>query len=235
MRKKWQILWRWSIKTFKGHNFTYIIIGGRDYIIPWKVLYTRYISGIYCQLGDYMLPTFLFSSYLVHIEFIFPIFNFALLLHLGEKKTHNYETLRHQSSASILAISFLYLLSFCITTSWGQLDPLVASPFLMNNLCWSVGNFYVWLWILVIIYITPRKHLGTWTYPWKRYVPWKEPSILGFHTSECWFPGVYIVCIISRRNEFFGFALTTNFQLGNFQCETTGGGPVKNQLSTWWP
>ena len=32
-------------------------IGGRDYIIPYKAIYTWYISSIYSQLGDYMLPT----------------------------------------------------------------------------------------------------------------------------------------------------------------------------------
>ena len=31
--------------------------GGRDYITPQKAIYKWYISGIYCQLGDYMLPT----------------------------------------------------------------------------------------------------------------------------------------------------------------------------------
>ena len=36
-----------------------LVIGGRDlyYIIPWKAIYTWYTSGMYCQLGDYMLPT----------------------------------------------------------------------------------------------------------------------------------------------------------------------------------
>ena len=31
--------------------------GGRDYISPQKAIYKWYISGTYCQLGDYMLPT----------------------------------------------------------------------------------------------------------------------------------------------------------------------------------
>ena len=31
--------------------------GGRDYITPQKAIYKWYISGIYCQLGDYMPPT----------------------------------------------------------------------------------------------------------------------------------------------------------------------------------
>ena len=31
--------------------------GGRDYTIPKKAIYKWYISGIYCQLGHYMLPT----------------------------------------------------------------------------------------------------------------------------------------------------------------------------------
>ena len=30
---------------------------GRDYITPQKAIYKWYISGIYCQLGDYMPPT----------------------------------------------------------------------------------------------------------------------------------------------------------------------------------
>ena len=29
--------------------------GGRDYITPQKAIYKWYISGIYCQLGDYIL------------------------------------------------------------------------------------------------------------------------------------------------------------------------------------
>ena len=39
-----------------------LVIGGRDYIIPWKAIYTWYISGIYCQLGDYMLPTTFYKN-----------------------------------------------------------------------------------------------------------------------------------------------------------------------------
>ena len=31
--------------------------GGRDYITPQKAIYKWYISGIYCQLGDYIIPT----------------------------------------------------------------------------------------------------------------------------------------------------------------------------------
>ena len=38
-------------------SFLVPLIGGRDYIIPQKAIYKWYISGIYCQLGDYILPT----------------------------------------------------------------------------------------------------------------------------------------------------------------------------------
>ena len=31
--------------------------GGRDSITPQQATYKWYISGIYCQLGDYMPPT----------------------------------------------------------------------------------------------------------------------------------------------------------------------------------
>ena len=37
--------------------FQVLVIGGRDYITPQKAIYKWYISGIYCQLGDYMPPT----------------------------------------------------------------------------------------------------------------------------------------------------------------------------------
>ena len=41
--------------------FLVLVIGGRDYINPPKQRqgkeYTWYISDIYCQLGDYILPT----------------------------------------------------------------------------------------------------------------------------------------------------------------------------------
>ena len=39
-----------------------LVIGGRDYIIPQKAIYTWYISGIYCQLGDYMIPTTFYKN-----------------------------------------------------------------------------------------------------------------------------------------------------------------------------
>ena len=38
-------------------SFLVPLIGGRWYIIPQLAIYKRYISGIYCQLGDYMVPT----------------------------------------------------------------------------------------------------------------------------------------------------------------------------------
>ena len=33
------------------------LIGGRYHIIPQLAVYTNYIPLIYCQLGDYMVPT----------------------------------------------------------------------------------------------------------------------------------------------------------------------------------
>ena len=39
-----------------------LVTGGRDYITPQKAIYTWYISGIHCQLGDYILPTTLHKN-----------------------------------------------------------------------------------------------------------------------------------------------------------------------------
>ena len=39
-----------------------LVKGGRDYITPPRRQYTWYISGIYCQLGDYILPTTLYKN-----------------------------------------------------------------------------------------------------------------------------------------------------------------------------
>ena len=36
--------------------------GGRVYITPQEAIYKWYISGIYCQLGDYILPTTLYRN-----------------------------------------------------------------------------------------------------------------------------------------------------------------------------
>ena len=38
------------------------MIRGKDYITPQKPIYTWYISGIYCQLDDYILPTTLYKN-----------------------------------------------------------------------------------------------------------------------------------------------------------------------------
>ena len=46
----------WKIRQVQW-IFLVPVKGGRDYIIPQKAIYKWYISGIYCQLGDYMLPT----------------------------------------------------------------------------------------------------------------------------------------------------------------------------------
>ena len=43
--------------TFYQWIFQVPVKGGRDYITPQKAIYKWYISGIYCQLGDYMPPT----------------------------------------------------------------------------------------------------------------------------------------------------------------------------------
>ena len=42
---------------FINSCFWFPLIGGRGYIIPQLAVYTTYIPLIYCQLGDYMLPT----------------------------------------------------------------------------------------------------------------------------------------------------------------------------------
>ena len=55
--------WDFSTCIFVGGGaqdqwlFLVPIKGGRDYITPQKAIYKWYISGIYCQLGDYMPPT----------------------------------------------------------------------------------------------------------------------------------------------------------------------------------
>ena len=49
-----------SILGVKGHHqwsFLVPLIGGRWYIITQLAEYTTYIPLIYCQLGDYMVPT----------------------------------------------------------------------------------------------------------------------------------------------------------------------------------
>ena len=46
----------WTLPRYQW-IFLVPVKGGRDYIIPQKAIYKWYISGIYCQLGDYMLPT----------------------------------------------------------------------------------------------------------------------------------------------------------------------------------
>ena len=65
------IIWLTSSpnESFLGHAgpFLYqwilvLVLHGREYIVPKRRQcipgYTWYVSGIYCQLGDYMLPTF---------------------------------------------------------------------------------------------------------------------------------------------------------------------------------
>ena len=48
----------------KNHQWLFLVPlkGGRDYIIPQKAIYKWYISGIYCQLGDYMPPTTFYGN-----------------------------------------------------------------------------------------------------------------------------------------------------------------------------
>ena len=43
--------------TYYQWIFQVPVKGGRDYRTPQKAIYKSYISGIYCQLGDYMPPT----------------------------------------------------------------------------------------------------------------------------------------------------------------------------------
>ena len=61
------LLTSWDIQVSQWVNlealgqWIILVIGGRDYITPQKGKdYTWYISGIYCQLGDYIyyLPPF---------------------------------------------------------------------------------------------------------------------------------------------------------------------------------
>ena len=47
-QKTWNVYFQWS--------FLVPLIGGRYHIITQFAIYTTYIPGIYCQLGDYMLP-----------------------------------------------------------------------------------------------------------------------------------------------------------------------------------
>ena len=59
------------------HRIILVLVkGGRDYITPQKAIYTWYIGGIYCQLGDYIiyyLPPFTRTRIIlwVIIQFLF--------------------------------------------------------------------------------------------------------------------------------------------------------------------
>ena len=46
-----------KIKLYDQWSFLVPLIGGRYHIIPQLAVYTTYIPLIYCQLGDYMVPT----------------------------------------------------------------------------------------------------------------------------------------------------------------------------------
>ena len=43
-------------------SFLVPLIGGRYHIITQLAMYKWYISGIYCQVGDYMVPTHLLKE-----------------------------------------------------------------------------------------------------------------------------------------------------------------------------
>ena len=52
----------WTIKSMEVNQFVQWLFlvplkGGGDYITPQKAIYKWYISGIYCQLGGYIIPT----------------------------------------------------------------------------------------------------------------------------------------------------------------------------------
>ena len=57
--QKWMELWNLFLtnKVLGQWLFLVPLIGGRLHIIPQKAIYKWYISGIYCQLGDYISPT----------------------------------------------------------------------------------------------------------------------------------------------------------------------------------
>ncbi len=57
--RKWQCS---KIQNLIQWLFLVPLKGGRDYITPQKAIYKWYIRGIYCQLGDYMLPTTLYRN-----------------------------------------------------------------------------------------------------------------------------------------------------------------------------
>ena len=57
-----------------------LVIGGRDYITHQKAIYTWYISGIYCQLGDYILSTTLYKNLKSRLIYV-------VICHLSTVKT----------------------------------------------------------------------------------------------------------------------------------------------------
>ena len=59
----WELMWIWVIFVRVCNIFLYQwsflvpLIGGRYHIIAQLAVYTTYIPLIYCQLGDYMVPS----------------------------------------------------------------------------------------------------------------------------------------------------------------------------------
>ena len=51
-----------NLEALHHRNIMVLVIGGRDFVIPLKAIYTWYISCIYCQVGDYMLPTTIYKN-----------------------------------------------------------------------------------------------------------------------------------------------------------------------------
>ena len=62
-------------KQVYQRSFLVPLIGGRYHIIPQLAVYTTYIPLIYCQLGDYMVPTTYLGNRETAIDHSFEFFH----------------------------------------------------------------------------------------------------------------------------------------------------------------
>ena len=119
-----------------------LAIGGRDYKPPRRqyiyinmciFMCTWFLSGICCQLGDYMLPSPLHNNlkYLLTICFQLPKNNSVFFFNSGElpvNRAHVFWPLFGQKIACGLLGFSLQHGSFCRTTGVSTTEPNPASP-----------------------------------------------------------------------------------------------------------
>ncbi len=60
--KNLALQWGFVSLQFLHRMILVLVIGGREHIITQLAIYTPLIPGIYCQLGDYMLPTTFYKN-----------------------------------------------------------------------------------------------------------------------------------------------------------------------------